>query len=396
MVVSTVGPGSFTTLAVAGSIVPLPDTLWQLTNTNKPYEFWRVIGMVPKDEGTAEISCLKYDATLYDGLDDDPPEDPADIGPTPSPLSFPRVVPPPTAIVVDELVVNTEIGDIRSLELSWTDSPAEMLRGYDVLYRYNSGNWKRLPETPTAHKSVPVLAPGTFDIQVLAINKGGYRSEPAKITYEYVIGDAPIANPAGGNYAGAVTITSAIPDSVIYYTLDGTDPTDETNGGRFLYSAPVTVAFGTTLKACSQSLGHYSHVGTWFFSSTVCAAPAFSPPPDPHYPLTGSALATLTTATGGASMYYTLDGSTPTVASTLYTAPILLPAGHTTIQAITVKAGLSNSPVASARYNVRRSNVMAAGATETLSTAEVEARPEINLRTTHETLHTAEAAVKTP
>ena len=41
---------------------------------------------------------------------------------------------------------------------------------------------------------------------------------------------------------------------------------------------------------------------------------------------------TLTSATGGANIYYTLDGSNPTQSSTLYTAPIPI------TEAVTIKA----------------------------------------------------------
>jgi predicted phage tail protein len=398
MIVSTVGPGTFTTVAVTGTTVPLPDTLWQFTNVNKPYEFWRVVSMVPKDEGTAEIVCLKYDATIYDGLDDDPLEDPVEIGPTPNPLSFPRVIPPPTNVVIDELVVNREDHVTRSLELSWMDSHAEMLRGYSVLYRYNYGNWKALPETPVAHKSVPVLAPGHFDIQILAINRGGYRSQPVKVSYDYVLGDAPVANPAGGNYAGAVTLTSAVPNAAIYYTLDGSDPTDPTNGNRFVYSGPVTVAYGQTLQAASFSLGHYSGIGSWLFSAAICSAPVFSPVPDPHYPVFGSTPVTLATATAGASIYYTTDPNinVPTAADTLYTGPVPLPAGHTTIKAVAIKAGLANSAVATARYNVRRGTEIAGGANDAPHLADVATRVVVLGRNPTDAPHTAESVIKLP
>ena len=53
----------------------------------------------------------------------------------------------------------------------------------------------------------------------------------------------------------------------------------------------------------------------------------------------------------GASIYYTQDGSTPTTASTLYTAPFTISTSET-IQAIASSSGLLNSAVASAAINV--------------------------------------------
>lgn len=57
----------------------------------------------------------------------------------------------------------------------------------------------------------------------------------------------------------------------------------------------------------------------------------------------------ISSATDGASIYYTLDGSAPDNTKTLYTAPIQV-AATTTINAIAYKTGLDASNVASATY----------------------------------------------
>ncbi|MBR0512036.1 MAG: chitobiase/beta-hexosaminidase C-terminal domain-containing protein, partial [Ruminococcus sp.] len=51
----------------------------------------------------------------------------------------------------------------------------------------------------------------------------------------------------------------------------------------------------------------------------------------------------------GAAIYYTVDGTEPTTASTAYTAPIAVEK-TTTIKAIAVKEGMDNSDVATAKY----------------------------------------------
>ena len=60
---------------------------------------------------------------------------------------------------------------------------------------------------------------------------------------------------------------------------------------------------------------------------------------------------TLTTATEGAKIFYTTDGSEPDLTSKLYTGPILITA-ETVIRAIAVKAGMTNSDVATFNYTV--------------------------------------------
>ncbi len=61
---------------------------------------------------------------------------------------------------------------------------------------------------------------------------------------------------------------------------------------------------------------------------------------------------TITTATAGATIYYTLDGTTPTTNSAVYTSPILI-TSRTFLQAIAVKTDYQNSAVASASYTIK-------------------------------------------
>ncbi|MFF6961537.1 chitobiase/beta-hexosaminidase C-terminal domain-containing protein [Streptomyces sp. NPDC088197] len=60
---------------------------------------------------------------------------------------------------------------------------------------------------------------------------------------------------------------------------------------------------------------------------------------------------TISDATSGASIRYTLDGSTPTASSTLYSAPLNISAS-TTVKAIGIKSGSTNSAVATASYTI--------------------------------------------
>jgi len=59
----------------------------------------------------------------------------------------------------------------------------------------------------------------------------------------------------------------------------------------------------------------------------------------------------LKTATQGASIYYTLDGTTPTVSSELYTDKITITQA-VTIKAIAVKSGMNNSSMLTAEYTI--------------------------------------------
>jgi hypothetical protein len=80
------------------------------------------------------------------------------------------------------------------------------------------------------------------------------------------------------------------------------------------------------------------------------ATPSFSPGGGSY---ASSVSVTISSATSGASIYYTTDGSTPTTSSTAYTGAISL-TQTTTLKAIAAASGLTNSDVASATYTIQQ------------------------------------------
>jgi hypothetical protein len=89
----------------------------------------------------------------------------------------------------------------------------------------------------------------------------------------------------------------------------------------------------------------YTHGGS---STTAVATPTFSPAGGQY---SSAQTVTISTTTSGATIRYTVDGSTPTASSTLYSGPISVPSTRT-VNAIGIMSGLSNSAVASATYTI--------------------------------------------
>ncbi|HEX8705414.1 MAG TPA: polysaccharide lyase family 7 protein [Myxococcaceae bacterium] len=94
-----------------------------------------------------------------------------------------------------------------------------------------------------------------------------------------------------------------------------------------------------------------TEVEVWGVGSSAgqVASPVFSPAPGTY---TSAQTVTLSSATSGASIRYTTDGSTPTSTSgTLYSGPLTISA-TTTVRAIAYQSGLANSPVTSGTYTI--------------------------------------------
>lgn len=80
--------------------------------------------------------------------------------------------------------------------------------------------------------------------------------------------------------------------------------------------------------------------------ATAVATPTFTPGAGAY---TSAQNVAIECTTDGATIYYTIDGTTPTTESAVYSEPIAV-STTTTIKAMGVKAGMDNSEVASATY----------------------------------------------
>ncbi|HEY0471110.1 MAG TPA: chitobiase/beta-hexosaminidase C-terminal domain-containing protein, partial [Kribbella sp.] len=91
---------------------------------------------------------------------------------------------------------------------------------------------------------------------------------------------------------------------------------------------------------------HFSY--THGDATTTVATPDFSPAAGVY---ASAQTVTISTSTAGSTIRYTLDGSTPTASSPLYSGPISVPSTRT-VNAIGIKSGLANSAVARAAYTI--------------------------------------------
>jgi len=140
-----------------------------------------------------------------------------------------------------------------------------------------------------------------------------------------------------------LVLSTPTPGASIRYTTDGIEPTVSSQ----LYTTPIPITVSTMVKAKAMK-------NNWNPSSTSTAnyvlkvvAPLFSPLPNTF---AAPQKVTISTTTSGAEVYYTIDGSVPTINSTPYTIPLQLSV-NTPLKAVAFKNGWSSSNITSGSFN---------------------------------------------
>ncbi len=215
-----------------------------------------------------------------------------------------------------------------------------------VIYYTTNGT---TPTTASTKYTAPIKVTATETIKAIAVATGHTNSAVASVAYTIAPAAAtPAASLAAGMFASSqtVTLTDATAGATIYYTTNGATPTTASTK----YTAPIKVTATETIKAIAVLAGHTnSEVKSVTYTiETAAAIPATSLAVGTY---TSAQTVALTDATAGATIYYTTNGTTPTTASTKYTAPIKVTATET-IKAIAVLAGHTNSEVKSVTYTI--------------------------------------------
>jgi len=160
----------------------------------------------------------------------------------------------------------------------------------------------------------------------------------------------PAFSPAAGAYPTfpkSITITCATSGATMRWTTDGSSPS-QTHGT--VYSGPVSVAIGQTLKAIAYKTGLAdSAIASGLYTGKT-ATPDIQPPSGLY---SGGFNVTITCSTPGSTIKYTKDGSTPspTHGTTYSGAFAVLP--YVVVKAIAFgAAGYANSEVATNVYDL--------------------------------------------
>ncbi len=187
--------------------------------------------------------------------------------------------------------------------------------------------------------------------------------------------DTPTFNPVAGTYTGAqnVAISTTTSGATIYYTTDGTQPTTSSK----VYSSEIAVSVDTTIRAmCNSATTTNSQVAvaSYVIQNAAVEAPSFNPTASVQ---NNDFLLALTTTTAGATICFTLDGSTPSCSNgscqgsaQTYNGQTQIPingnvtnpaTGEVTVNAIACKANAPSSTSLAQKYTLQVATPKLAG-----------------------------------
>jgi alpha-tubulin suppressor-like RCC1 family protein len=198
---------------------------------------------------------------------------------------------------------------------------------------------------------IPVDTDASVSIRAVAYKAGEPDSKVSGGTWRVT---GSVAEPhfslASGTYQSAqwLSLSTTTPGASIRYTTDGSQPTS-TRGTPYVDPIPLDSWSASTIRAIAFRDGWLDSPvssGTFTILGTV-AFPVMSPDPQSYV---DSVVVTISTATPGATIRYTTDGSTPGITNGyLYAGPFTV-SRTTNLRAIAYRSGWSDSPVAAGRY----------------------------------------------
>jgi len=207
---------------------------------------------------------------------------------------------------------------------------------------------------PTSFSAKVSAAPGSHVLHVKCWGQNAHAEVLLNITVlSTPVSDITVAAPSNGATVSspflltASTKTCASKPAVsMGYSIDSGTVTIEPTS----FTASVAATAGTHVlhvKCWGQGVGDQLLLNIKVVQANA-AAPSFSLPSGTY---TSSQIVLLSSSTPGARIYYTVDGSTPTTASALYTGPIAV-SKSMLLSAVSSASGCTNSGVSSASYTI--------------------------------------------
>ena len=154
------------------------------------------------------------------------------------------------------------------------------------------------------------------------------------LTFTACGGGSSMSDTGNGNAQAQVFVTgedAPVSSVVSFYITINSITLNNSSSTVTVLSQPTTVDFGRLIGL--RSLLGFNTVAPGTYTSAQNVA--------------------LSSATPGATIYYTVDGSTPTHSSSVYGAPIVVSSASLTIRALASASGYQDSPIVMGAYVIQ-------------------------------------------
>ena len=209
---------------------------------------------------------------------------------------------------------------------------------------YTLDNTEPTEESPVYTE--PIALENDCVIRAMAVAENWNNSSTARYSFSkssYTVATPRFSPVSGGtvteNADSTILITSTTADATIYYTLDGSDPTDKS----LKYEGAIKLEKNCKVRAIAVKEDMYS-------SDLAEATVNWFQVKQPRITFDGKYVS-IETETSKTAVYYTLDNSTPDSKSKVYVEPFALPAEQTVVKAVAMRENWNNSSVMERTYN---------------------------------------------
>ena len=209
---------------------------------------------------------------------------------------------------------------------------------------YTLDNTEPTEESPVYTE--PIALEKDCVIRAMAVAENWNNSSTARYSFNkssYTVATPRFSPVSGGtvteNADSTILITSTTADATIYYTLDGSDPTDKS----LKYEGAIKLDKNCKVRAIAVKEDMYS-------SELAEATVNWFQVKQPRITFDGKYVS-IETETSKTAVYYTLDNSTPDSKSKVYVEPFALPAEQTVVKAVAMRENWNNSSVMERTYN---------------------------------------------